>query len=845
MIFNIIRSTIVEYLETKKDGGICLFIFFDYLQKAVQTPYNITLDLLKQLIQQLPDVSESVQSMYTDFKHLNTPPSVSELLKIINSESKRFSKVRLVIDGIHECPAHASDNARATFLDIVRSLAPEISILITARSRDHETLGLGDVIELRYAPTNEDLNRYLHSQIRKHSTDNEILAETGHAGVVAAIISQAEGMLLLARLHVNAVAAQHTSTDLQLALANLPANVDQTYEKAIQRISPGDRPLAERILMWITFAMRPLSTQELQSVLAVNENVSSASMAKGYMLSIRKILNVCEGLVVVDHQVEPNVMRFIHPTVRSYFEAYFDTRKAHRSLVLACNRYLKFEDLKTKVHKRHELIARYESLPFLRYAALNWGHHARQTQDEELCRDLVTFLKNESSLICMAQAMDPLDLDTISAVYIAAHFGLLEVVNQLLAQDAGAVHERMYGETALHNAACKGFVAVVSTLLCHGSNPGLPSEDGRTPVSLAAENGHLAIVRLLISSYGVDPNSKSTTPFHKGQTPLSWAASNGHHTTVEYLLAQDNTNVDIPISDGPFIGRTALMLAAQNGHEKVVGLLLKKGQAVASMVDGDGMNALALAARQGHFDVVKLLLHADAKAADQKDAAYCRRPVDWAMSNCHDEVVRLLLTHPKLDFQDDEERTSLSYEAQYGNLELVQQLLDLEANPNLGDEEGWTPLTYAANFGRTQVADLLLRGGAGPDLYSVDRRSPLSFASEHGHLEIVKLLLTSNAKPDESDKLGRTPLSYASGNGKIEVVEVLLKHKASVNLDPDTTSWTARPPIMLAAANGHDNVVKMLLETEEVTFTWKDTLLGESAIDWATRQGFPSKIIRS
>lgn len=97
--------------------------------------------------------------------------------------------------------------------------------------------------------------------------------------------------------------------------------------------------------------------------------------------------------------------------------------------------------------------------------------------------------------------------------------------------------------------------------------PDSRNSDGRTLLSLAAESGHQAVVKLLLTTSGVDAISADS----KDRTSLGWAAQGGNEAVTQGLLATtEKVCLDTPDSDS----KTPFLCAARNWHKKLVQLFL-------------------------------------------------------------------------------------------------------------------------------------------------------------------------------------------------------------------------------------------------------------------------------
>lgn len=103
----------------------------------------------------------------------------------------------------------------------------------------------------------------------------------------------------------------------------------------------GFRELAKKVLSWITYAKRPLTTSELQYALAVEPG--KPALDKDNLPQIDDMVSVCAGLVTVDE--ESGIIRLVHYTTQKYFERtqtqWFP--EAEGEITTMCVTYLSFD----------------------------------------------------------------------------------------------------------------------------------------------------------------------------------------------------------------------------------------------------------------------------------------------------------------------------------------------------------------------------------------------------------------------------------------------------------------------------------------------------------------------
>jgi hypothetical protein len=119
---------------------------------------------------------------------------------------------------------------------------------------------------------------------------------------------------------VELLARKHNPRDVKRALQGLKEKLEDSYDEIMRRIraqDPEDAELALRILTWISYSKRPLTINELQHALSVDDD--SVKLEEDAFTHQELLVAVCMGIITVDDKT--SIIRFVHYTAQDYIQS--------------------------------------------------------------------------------------------------------------------------------------------------------------------------------------------------------------------------------------------------------------------------------------------------------------------------------------------------------------------------------------------------------------------------------------------------------------------------------------------------------------------------------------------
>ncbi|KAL0277456.1 UNVERIFIED_CONTAM: hypothetical protein PYX00_004724 [Menopon gallinae] len=156
--------------------------------------------------------------------------------------------------------------------------------------------------------------------------------------------------------------------------------------------------------------------------------------------------------------------------------------------------------------------------------------------------------------------------------------------------------------------------------------------------------------------------------------------------------------------------------------------------------------------------------------------------------------------------------TPLHLACRKGNLDLLQELIDAQACPNVQDNAGWTPLHDSVAYKRIEVVRFLLENGARVNTPGHENTTALHLAVTDGQTEIVQLLLKYGADKNARNIYGETPMDiikkYNISNMEAIMMNTPAKFKSKSRLDQDS-GYPNKAKVVLFPFNLNENETKI------------------------------------
>lgn len=186
-----------------------------------------------------------------------------------------------------------------------------------------------------------------------------------------------------------------------------------------------------------------------------------------------------------------------------------------------------------------------------------------------------------------------------------------------------------------------------------------------------------------------------------------------------------------------------------------------------------------------------------------------------------DAIKERALSDPTyLDQRDLYGNTPLMTAVSADSIQLVEFLLQQNANPNDDVDDGYTCLLTAIESDNDEsiaIVQLLLAAGADVHTIGINGWTPLHMAASHGHVEKCRLLIDAGADVNRRKEIDatETPLMEAAFSGQAETIRLLLEFGADPSMRDTINNHTAIE-IAKAAANGPDPEVVKYLKEENI-----------------------------
>ncbi|KAB8218700.1 hypothetical protein BDV33DRAFT_231969 [Aspergillus novoparasiticus] len=432
----------------------------------------MTRSIIRQLVpEELPG---SLVSLWEEHGRQNREPDQDKFSTVLRDVINNYTgdHLFLIFDALDECPdneAHERDLLFQVLKGLIDEHGKKIRLLATSRYEENIRCHLeeGLEIDLEYR-MNDDVEAFVRDAL-DHGKLSRWKKEKGvNEQILAKLLDTKEPRRFRwADLQIKRLEKCKKRDQITESLETIPKTLEETYQRILQDIPEDEKEDARSILTWLSFSLEPLRLETVAAVVGFPHPEDVVGTCTTYLVTV----SPSNGTIKLAHF---SVKEFL---VVSESIHWYQLTKNGGHMDIA-NRAL--NDLLDKTEVLTEEAV--HDLPLLKYAAAHWsGHFSELTDSDAKFRDLEKKIHRlfEERIVYLNWRRVARDNFQLSS---------WNIWDDVL-------------EPPIYLACEMGMQSVVERLLSQGANP--CTEFEQSTVGVAARNGHLTVVKLLLGNIGV------------------------------------------------------------------------------------------------------------------------------------------------------------------------------------------------------------------------------------------------------------------------------------------------------------------------------------------------------
>jgi hypothetical protein len=290
-------ANIIEDLRSSFPSALVLFAYSKYTTQEYQNTHLILLNFLGQVAHHRDPSSPETHKLYDDYRFIEDSqllPRQDRTKEALALELKTYERVFIVIDALDEFSLTDPSKAR----NLVQELE-DLGGCILITSRNPVPFSEGGYISCEIRAFEEDVRLFLKDSAVDGLVGNVLRQrEDLITAVVDKIADRAEGMFLPARLHLDSLVQCKNAFEVKKYLANLPNNLDSTYQSMMERIEERNDFSTLRFLSFLlVMEGRDITVDAMLQSVACTEDMEGD--VRDHVLPIEMMLAACSGFVTV------------------------------------------------------------------------------------------------------------------------------------------------------------------------------------------------------------------------------------------------------------------------------------------------------------------------------------------------------------------------------------------------------------------------------------------------------------------------------------------------------------------------------------------------------------------